>query len=72
MLFDAEVFNVNKQQIMAKTLALIGRPKSNVHPNTLLRLDAHSHIWHFAHAHWKSHRKRPYSTLHTGPKQSSP
>ena len=56
MLFDAEVFNVSKQQIMAKTPALIDRPKSNVHPDTLLRLGAHSDVWPFAHAHSKSHR----------------
>ena len=31
MLFDAEVFNVSKQQIIAKTLALIDTPKSDVH-----------------------------------------
>ena len=56
MLVDAEVFNVNKQQIMAKTMALTDRPKSNVHPDTLLRLGAHSDVWPFAHARSKSHR----------------
>ena len=55
MLFDAEVFSVSKRQIKAKTPALIDRPKSNVHPNTLLRLGAHSDVWPFAHAHSKSH-----------------
>ena len=56
MLFDAEVFSVSKRQIKAKTPALIDRPKSNVHPNTLQRLGAHSDVWPFAHAHSKSHR----------------
>ena len=56
MLFDAEVFSVSKQQIKAKTPALIDRHKSNVHQNTLLRLGAHSDVWPFAHAHSKSHR----------------
>ena len=56
MLFDAEVFSVSKRQIKAKTPALIHRPKSNVHPNTLQRLGGHSDVWPFAHAHSKSHR----------------
>ena len=56
MLFDAEVLSVSKQQIKAKTPALIDRPKSYVDPNTLLRLGAHSDVWPFAHAHSKSHR----------------
>ena len=56
MLFDAEVLSVSKQQIKANTPALIDRPKSNVHPNTLQRLDAHSDVWPSAHTHSKSHR----------------
>ena len=56
MLFDAEVFSVSKQQIKAKTPALIDRPKSNVHPNTLQRPGAHSDVWPSAHTHSKSHR----------------
>ena len=56
MLFDAEGFSVSKQQIKAKTPALIDRPKSKLHPNTLLRLGAHSDHWPFAHAHSNSHR----------------
>ena len=56
MQFDAEVFSVSKRQIKAKTPALIDRPKSNVHPNTLLRLGAHSDVWPFANVHSKSHQ----------------
>ena len=43
MLFNAEVFNLSKQQKMAITLTLVDRPNSNMHPITILRLGAHLH-----------------------------